>query len=176
MKCPSCYSELSSIGALCERCGTQPTLTHASVTLTTGPASAQFQTSPWRKGDAYLEAEIGATIANRYKILARIGTGGMGAVYKVLDLTLDRVVALKTVRPEMANDADILESFKKELILARQVTNKNVCRVFDLGEDHGTYFITMELVEGESLSKIIRAKQKCRPAQAAEIMLQVANG
>jgi tetratricopeptide (TPR) repeat protein/predicted Ser/Thr protein kinase len=121
-------------------------------------------------------ADAGAVIANRYRILERIGEGGMGAVYKVLDLALDRVVALKTIHPRMAQNALALEMFKKEVILARQVTHKNVCRVFDLGEDHGAYFLTMEFVEGQSLSKLIKLKQKCTPVQAAEIMLQAIRG
>jgi tetratricopeptide (TPR) repeat protein/predicted Ser/Thr protein kinase len=171
MKCPTCNTELPSADSACPICGSQPTGATASQTVTLGQL-----TQASVGGGAGLEAEAGAIIANRYRILERIGEGGMGAVYKVLDLSLERVVALKTVRGAMAQNPRALELFKKELILARQVTHKNVCRVFDLGEDKGAYFLTMEFVEGQSLGKTIRKKQKRTPAEAAGIVLQAAEG
>ncbi len=76
-------------------------------------------------------------LAGRYEILQLIGRGGMGAVYKARDTELDRTVALKLIRPELAKDPQILKRFKQELILARQVTHKNVIRIFDLGQSDG---------------------------------------
>ena len=93
----------------------------------------------------------GLVLASRYEILQLLGRGGMGAVYKAKDCELDRLVALKVIRPELAGHPGMLRRFKQELILARQVTHKNVIRIFDLGEGEGTKFITMEYIEGQDL-------------------------
>src|SRR4029077_8983649 len=92
--------------------------------------------------------EPGVVLGERYEILKRLGEGGMGAVYKARDRELDRLVALKVIRPELASNPEILKRFKQEVILARQVTHKNVIRIFDLGVADGRKFITMEFVEG----------------------------
>ena len=115
----------------------------------------------------------GTVLDQRYEIISLLGEGGMGAVYKAQDRELNRMVALKTIRPEMANNASVIQRFKQELILARQVTHKNVIRIFDLGEDAGLKFITMEFVEGEDLRAIIKRRGKLPPAEAVGIMIQV---
>jgi serine/threonine protein kinase/predicted Zn-dependent protease len=120
--------------------------------------------------------EPGAILANRYEILEILGEGGMGAVYKAHDLELERDVALKVIRPELASDREILQRFKQELILARQVSDRNVIRIFDLGEAEKIKFITMEYVEGESLHAILRQRGKLEVAEAVDIMEQVASG
>jgi serine/threonine protein kinase/Tfp pilus assembly protein PilF len=120
--------------------------------------------------------EIGSVLANRYEILEILGEGGMGAVYKAQDLQLEREVALKVIRPELASDPEILQRFKHELILARQVTDRNVIRIFDLGEAGAIRFITMEFVDGESLHKILRRQGKLEVAEALDIVEQVARG
>jgi eukaryotic-like serine/threonine-protein kinase len=79
----------------------------------------------------------GRVPGNRYEIIQLLGEGGMGAVYKARDRELERLVALKVIRPEFAQSADTLQRFKQELILARQVTHRNVIRIFDLGEADG---------------------------------------
>jgi tetratricopeptide (TPR) repeat protein len=112
-------------------------------------------------------------LAGRYEILQLIGQGGMGAVYKARDTELDRIVALKLIRPELAKDPQILRRFKQELILARQVTHKNVIRIFDLGQSNGIKFITMDFVEGQDLRQLLLEKGKLAPEQAARIMLQI---
>ncbi|HUE55147.1 MAG TPA: protein kinase, partial [Candidatus Udaeobacter sp.] len=97
----------------------------------------------------------------------------MGAVYKARDTELDRVVALKLIRPELARNPEVLRRFKQELILARQVTHKNVIRIFDLGQSEGIKFITMDFVEGQDLRQLLAEKGKLAPEQAARIMLQI---
>jgi serine/threonine protein kinase/tetratricopeptide (TPR) repeat protein len=118
----------------------------------------------------------GTILANRYEILQILGEGGMGAVYKAHDLELERDLALKVIRPALANDREILRRFKQELILARQVGDRNVIRIFDLGEADKIKFITMEYVEGESLHAILRQQGKLEVAEAVDIMEQVASG
>src|SRR5215472_16756975 len=100
----------------------------------------------------------------------------MGAVYKAQDLQLEREVALKVIRPELASDPEILQRFKYELILARQVSDRNVIRIFDLGEAGAIRFITMEYVDGESLHKILLRQGKLEVTEAVDIVEQVARG
>jgi len=125
-------------------------------------------------GDTLLQP--GAILAKRYEIVKVLGQGGMGAVYRARDLHLDREIALKVIRPELANNPEILQRFKQELILARQVTDRNVIRIFDLGEAGRIKFITMEYVEGESLLQILKQHAKLDVAEAVDIMAQVASG
>ena len=97
----------------------------------------------------------------------------MGAVYKARDRELDRFVALKIIRPELASRPDILARFKQELILARQVTHKNVIRIFDLGEADGVKFITMDFIEGQDLKTLLREKGKFTSDEAIKIITQI---
>jgi len=118
----------------------------------------------------------GSVFANRYEILTNLGEGGMGAVYKARDLELEREVALKVIRPELSRNPEILQRFKQELILARQVTDRNIIRIFDLGEAGGIKFITMEYIDGLSLHQILKRQRKLEAAEAIDIMEQVAAG
>jgi len=118
----------------------------------------------------------GTILGNRYQIIQILGEGGMGAVYKATDKELDRVIALKVIRPELASHPEILQRFKQELILARQVTDRNVIRIFDLGEAGGIKYITMEYLEGESLYQILRRQGKVSVHEALDIMRQMLSG
>lgn len=117
--------------------------------------------------------EPGDVLGDRYEIEKLLGEGGMGAVYKARDRELDRPVALKLIRPELASNPSMLARFKQELLLSRQVTHKNVIRIYDLGDADGVKFITMEFVEGEDLRALIQKKKKFSPEEAVEIMRQV---
>jgi serine/threonine protein kinase len=97
----------------------------------------------------------------------------MGAVYKARDIELDRIVALKLIRPELARNPEMLRRFKQELILARQVTHKNVIRIFDLGQSDGIKFITMDFLEGRDLRQLLAERGKFAAEEAAKIMLQI---
>ena len=115
----------------------------------------------------------GTVLAQRYEIVDMLGEGGMGAVYKAKDRELNRVVALKVIRPDLARNPAIVERFKHELRLSHQVTHKNVIRIYDLGEGEGVKFITMEFIDGQDLRSLIREKKKYPPQEAVEIMRQV---
>lgn len=117
--------------------------------------------------------EIGTALGNRYEILELLGEGGMGAVYKAADHEVDRIVALKVIRPEMASNPEILARFKQELLLSSQVTHRNVIRIYDLGEAEGVKFITMEYIEGKDLRAILHVKGKLPPAEAVDVAVQV---
>jgi Flp pilus assembly protein TadD len=119
------------------------------------------------------EFEPGTVLGGRYEIFALLGQGGMGAVYKARDNELDRLVALKVIRPELTTNPEILKRFKQELILARQVTHRNVIRIFDLGQADGFKFITMEYLEGKDLRAVLKEKGKLPPEEAGRIILQI---
>jgi tetratricopeptide (TPR) repeat protein/predicted Ser/Thr protein kinase len=129
-----------------------------------------------RPGASAVLLQIGIVLGNRYEILELLGEGGMGAVYKAADREVDRIVALKVIRPEMASNPEILARFKQELLLSSQVTHRNVIRIYDLGEAQGVKFITMEYLEGENLHQILKTRDKLEVAEAVDIMEQVACG
>ena len=142
-----------------------PTLISAAPHQTPTPVSLSLD------GQALLLP--GAVLGRRYEILQVLGRGGMGAVYKAKDREVDRIVALKVIRPDLAGNAAMLDRFKQELVLSHQVTHKNVVRIYDLGEADGVKFITMEYIEGSDLRSIFLEKKSFPPAEAVEIMLQV---
>jgi tetratricopeptide (TPR) repeat protein/predicted Ser/Thr protein kinase len=117
--------------------------------------------------------QVGDVLGGRYEILQLLGEGGMGAVYKAMDRELDRPVALKLIRPELAANPSILARFKQELLLAHQVTHRNVIRIYDLGDADGVKFISMEFVEGQDLRSLILEKKKFSPEDAVEITQQI---
>ncbi len=128
-------------------------------------------------------SHIGATVfhegdilGGRYEIQKMLGMGGMGAVYKARDMEVERVVGLKVIRPDLAGSPAILARFKQELVLARQVTHKNIIRIYDLNEADGVKFITMEFIEGEDLRSILTRDGKMSPEDAVGIILQVCAG
>ncbi len=139
-------------------------LRRTSPTTSTRPASSHASAAVFQIGDI---------VGGRYEIVQLLGEGGMGAVYKAADRELDRFVALKVIRPELASNPSILARFKQELLLAHQVTHRNVIRIYDLGEAEGVKFITMEFVEGQDLRSIIREKKKFAPEGAVDVIQQV---
>jgi len=101
----------------------------------------------------------GALFAGRYEVKEVLGMGGMGVVYRAFDRELQEPVAIKTLRPEaMSADTVALDRFKQEIRLARKISHRNVVRTYDLGEVKGTYYLTMEFVEGKSLKSLIEGR------------------
>ena len=117
--------------------------------------------------------QTGDVLGGRYEILQLLGEGGMGAVYKAMDRELNRPVALKLIRPHLAANPSILARFKQELLLAHQVTHKNVIRIYDLGDADGVKFISMEFVDGADLRTLIHEQKKFPPREAVEITQQI---
>src|SRR5262247_2499554 len=114
----------------------------------------------------------GTMLAGRYQIVNLLGVGGMGAVYKAFDRQLTRVVALKTILPELSSTPLALKRLKQEVLLAQQVVHKNVVRIFDIGEDGTTKFITMDFIEGRDLKDLIKERGKLPAAEAVSLMHQ----
>ncbi len=98
----------------------------------------------------------GTLLAQRYRIAGRLGKGGMGDVYKATDLLLGQTVAMKFLPVALAADEGMLERFRNEVRLSRQVSHPNVCRVYDIGEVDGLLFLTMEFIDGEDLASLLR--------------------
>lgn len=126
-------------------------------------------------GDSTARFE-GTVLAGRYRLLALLGIGGMGSVYRAEDVELDELVALKVLRRELVGMPGILDRFKREVKLARKVTHPNVARTFDIGEHGGERFLTMELVDGESLGERLHRDTRLPLETAIEIAAAVCHG
>jgi serine/threonine-protein kinase len=116
----------------------------------------------------------GTVLAGRYEVLAVLGRGGMGTVYSARDHVIDETVALKVLRPEIAESPEFAQRFVSEVRLARRVTHPNVCRIHEYGEDRGLRFLVMELVEGRDLTRVLAAGALA-PGRALEIAVQAAD-
>src|SRR5882672_5628774 len=186
MQCPLCQTENPPTAASCTKCSTPLPLNDQTLdgAVPSGmpPASTTPRgTSAWSVAVApppdapYAQGEelVGTLLAERYEILELLGQGGMGAVYKARDTELGRLVALKLIRADLASNPEILRRFKQELILAREVTHRNVIRIFDLGQAKGFKFITMEFVEGRDLRAALRERGKLPPEETVRIIAQV---
>jgi len=118
----------------------------------------------------------GRLIAGRYRIIALLGKGGMGEVYRADDLTLGQTVAMKFLPEQATRDEGLLERFRNEVRTARKVSHPNVCRVYDVGEVDGQTFFTMEYVDGEDLASLLRRIGRLPPDKAVEISRQLCAG
>ena len=190
MQCTKCGFDNQASAILCVKCATPfpgSDMTLAGSTEIT-PSSSFTQPLPGAEStpsSSFTKAvpanasatpgaiEPGTIIGERFEVLQLLGEGGMGAVYKAHDRELERDVALKLIRPELARNPEILQRFKHELILARQVTHRNVIRIFDLGQAEGYKYITMEYLDGRDLRSVLREKGKLPPEEAAKIILQI---
>src|SRR5215831_3511445 len=118
----------------------------------------------------------GTLLAGRYRTIALLGRGGMGEVYRATDLTLGQSVALKFLPEEASHNEELLQRFRREVLIARKVSHPNVCRVYDVGEVEGTTFFTMEYVDGEDLGSLLRRIGRLPPDKALEISRQLCAG
>ena len=125
------------------------------------------------EGAARDDLAAGTMVAGRYLISRLIDHGGMGAVYEAVDCSLVQQIALKTIRTERASHPGTIERFKREALLARRVTHRNVCRVFDVGHYEREVFLTMELLAGETLAARIRRDGKLSVEQALPMIEQM---
>lgn len=125
----------------------------------------------------------GQVLAGRFKLVRFLARGGMGEVYEAADEELQQRVALKLVRPELLLDSTNLQRFKREVLLAKNVTHPNICRTFDLfrhSDPHDSardvVFVSMELLVGETLSQYLRRRGRLSPAEALPLITQIAGG
>ncbi|MEZ5346465.1 MAG: protein kinase [Pyrinomonadaceae bacterium] len=118
----------------------------------------------------------GTVLENRYRIIGLLGKGGMGEVYRAEDLKLDQVVALKFLPEKLEKNPQALERFIGEVRTARQVSHPNVCKVYDISEAHGKHFLSMEYIDGDDLSHLLRRIGRLPSDKAAEISRQLCFG
>ena len=118
----------------------------------------------------------GSTIAGRYEILEELGRGGMGRVFRVADKKIGEEVALKVLNPAVAADKKTIERFRNELKIARKIAQRNICRMFDLSDEEGMPYITMEYVPGEDLKSLLIKSGKLTVEKAISIARQVCDG
>lgn len=118
----------------------------------------------------------GTVLASRYRIIGLLGKGGMGEVYKAEDIKLSQTVALKFLPDKLEKDKVALARFHGEVRIARQVSHPNVCRVFDIGEIDGRHFLSMEYVDGDDLSSLLRRIGRLPSERAVEISRQLCVG
>lgn len=122
------------------------------------------------------ELKRGSVFADRYEIIEELGKGGMGKVYRVEDTKTKEEIALKLIKPEIATDKRTIERFRNELTTARKIRHKNICGMYDLDEDKGSYYITMEYLLGQDLKDLIRQTGKLAISTTISIVKQVCEG
>ena len=193
MICPHCGKGTSAGQARCTGCGRSvsavgtsvltPPPTPDELTFKTPVPNPDDMTRVPGPNDSFASAgplAIGQKFGSRYLIVKMLGIGGMGAVYQAWDHELDMVVAIKVIRPEATTDPRELEGierrFKQELLLARQVTHKNVVRIHDLGEIDGIKYITMSYIEGADLATVLQREGKLTAPVALALTREIASG
>ena len=184
--CSSCGIDVPVSGRFCAACGAPAantddlaTLDFAAATSPLPPRPASATSSRPSSSAEYLsEGRFlpGRLLAGRYRIIALLGKGGMGEVYRADDLTLGQAVALKFLPDEAARDQGLLERFKNEVRIARRISHPNVCRVYDVGDVEGHIFFTMEYVDGEDLASLLRRIGRLPEDKALDIARQLCAG
>src|SRR5690349_17155105 len=129
--------------------------------MTSTPAPSDDPTirvdsAPTLPEERYEQLAPGTVIADRYRIVSLLGSGGMGDVYRADDLKLGQAVALKFLPPQLALNRALQEQLHAEVRLGRQVTHPNVCRIYDIADWNGSSFVAMEHVDGEDLARLLR--------------------
>ncbi len=183
--CPTCATPVTSSEPACPRCGSEldialsPTGTRPaspSRTPSRTPSGEKPRTPSDGGGKASGERFVpGTVLAGRYRIVGLLGRGGMGEVYRADDLRLEQPVALKFL-PHGLDDGERLARFYREVRVARQVSHPAVCRVYDVAEADGHFFLSMELVDGENLASLLRRIGRLPPDKALEIARQLCAG
>ena len=187
--CGSCGAALDAAGARrtqapagpsSDRGAAAPAEPTATLTAMAAPPGRTSSPSPrFTSSDSSLDHGRflpGTVVGERYRIVGLLGRGGMGEVYRADDLRLGQAVALKFLPPELAQDPVRLARFHNEVRLARQVSHPNVCRVHDIGDVDGQPFLSMEYVDGEDLSSLLRRIGRLPKDKAVEIARQVCAG
>ena len=118
----------------------------------------------------------GQKIKDRYQIIKSIGEGGMANVYLAYDTILDRDVAVKVLRGDLADDEKFVRRFQREALSASSLSHPNIVEVYDVGDDNGQYFIVMEYIDGKTLKELLKKRGKLTVSEVVDIMSQIADG
>jgi serine/threonine-protein kinase len=155
MNCPACQAANDASATACTACGAGLNPVSLVVTVDLSP---------------------GTLFHGRYEIVGPLGSGGMGIVYKAHDRKLDETVAIKVLRPDIAQDPGIAQRFRSEIKLARKVRHENVCAIHEYGEDHGVLFISMEFIDGTDLKRVLKTQGALPAERAFDVAIQTAAG
>jgi predicted Ser/Thr protein kinase len=200
-RCNSCGTQGPPLARFCSSCGKSVSTDDLSTQLSDTPVLSPDQastlisselpntprsprpaaksSSPSSSSNALLNYGRflpGSLLADRYRVVALLGRGGMGEVYRADDLTLGQAVALKFLPEEAASDPALLDRFRAEVRIARKVSHPNVCRVYDVGEVDGQTYFTMEYVDGEDLGSLLRRIGRLPNDKALDISRQLCAG
>jgi serine/threonine protein kinase/tetratricopeptide (TPR) repeat protein len=179
IKCPQCHYDNPETQKFCGECGTElPSPKDKGKDIDKeknkskdiSPEVTETIKTPLK------ELTRGTTFARRYDVIEELGKGGMGKVYRAFDTKIDEEVALKLIKTEIATDRETIKRFSNELKLARKIAHRNVGKMYELMEDEGTYFITMEYVPGENLKSMIRMSGQLGIGTAISIARQICEG
>ncbi|HEY7112554.1 MAG TPA: protein kinase, partial [Thermoanaerobaculia bacterium] len=187
MICPDCHTPNPEGVALCLQCSGD--LSHpGEKTVASTPDAMPTMAAPRslkdleqaRPGQALSSPSLslppGFEIGRRYRVRHLLGRGGMGTVYQVDDIDLSREVALKLIRNDIAENAMVLERFKREIQLSSKVTHRNVLRVYDLGETDGVQYLTMQFIAGGDLASLLKRERHLPMERVLKIFKQVCEG
>ncbi|MGZ5423298.1 MAG: protein kinase domain-containing protein [Candidatus Aminicenantales bacterium] len=169
--CPTCHTENSETANFCSNCAAVLKSREGSSGSRPLPGSATqtYETPAW-------DLPTGTIFGGRYQIIEQLGRGGMGRVYRALDTKAREEVAIKLIRPDIAEDKRTLERFVNEIKLAHKVSHRNIGKMYHLGEDQGLHYITMEYVPGEDLKSFIRRSRRLDISTTVAIAKQVCSG
>jgi hypothetical protein len=165
--CHQCRAENAADSRFCSRCAA-PLQTPAAVEA--GDIGSQTVRA------STVELARGNRLAGRYEIMEELGRGGMGKVFKVYDHKIGEIIALKLIRPEISAQDKAIERFKNELKFTRKITHRNICRMYDLGEEDFVHYITMEYVAGEDLKRFVKRAGPLNLGKAGAIAGQICDG
>src|SRR5512134_2641931 len=181
--CPTCATPVDASEPACPACGSNLDIAESPTGTAPHPASRtpssgeKPRTPSDGAGRSSGERFVpGSVLAGRYRIVGLLGRGGMGEVYRADDLKLEQPVALKFLPHGLDSDGERLARFYREVRVARQVSHAAVCRVYDVAEAEGHFFISMELVDGENLASLLRRIGRLQPDKALEIARQLCAG
>jgi serine/threonine protein kinase/Tfp pilus assembly protein PilF len=165
IECPQCHTWNPEDSQYCNNCAAH---------LTSGGDISALVTKSLEANTG--ELTRGTVFASRYEVIEELGKGGMGKVFRVEDRKINEEVALKVLKPEIASDEKTIERFRNELKLARKITHRNVCRMYDLNEKDSAHFITMEYVPGENLKNMLKMTKQLSTGTAVSIAKQICEG
>lgn len=164
IECPKCQFDNPNDTAFCGKCGTKLKPSEEEPLHT---QTLEAPRKPLTSGDLF---------ARRFQIIEVLGKGGMGKVYRAEDKKVYEEVALKIINPEISSDKKTIERFRDELKLARKIAHRNVCKMYDLNEFSGSYYITMEYIPGQDLKALIRQTGQLTIGKTLSIAAQVCEG
>lgn len=165
IKCPHCQSENPEAAQYCAECG---------IKIEPVKVTGSNQVKPIQPSREALV--VGSTFGQRYKIIAELGQGSLGKIYKAFDMSREKEVVLKLVKPEIAQYKKTLELFSTDLKAARKIVHRNVARMFDFNEAEGISYIRMEYAQGQDLKELISQARRMRIEKTLAIATQVSEG